>query len=278
MARALQTLVVETAARASSHDRRIGHANCAERLPHLQPCHDFRHVRYQALRQVTHLSTRICDDLLTLAVIELLRHRERLAGRPAEARAAEFLQRRQVVQLGRALSLVFDPHGERALEPFSCFDDVLRNLALEDSLLRRVAHLEVSARNFRRSDNFKIGDWHELADFQLTHAYDGQGWRLHTTNADHPARTLPKNDGRGAGERQIVNLVGLAAGNRGGVKAGIFGIWSCPTECLADGLLVLRGEQHPHHLATVFIMLDNFLTDELTLAVAIGGEPNPLSG
>jgi hypothetical protein len=36
-----------------------------------------------------------------LAVIELLRHLQRLAGRPAESRAAEFLQRRQIVQLGR---------------------------------------------------------------------------------------------------------------------------------------------------------------------------------
>ena len=41
---------------------------------------------------------------------------------------------------------------------------------------------------------------------------------------------------------------------------------------------VLRGEQHPHHLTAIFVMLENFLTDELTLAVAIGGEPNPLGG
>ena len=40
----------------------------------------------------------------------------------------------------------------------------------------------------------------------------------------------------------------------------------------------LRGEQHPHHLAAVFVVFENFLTDELTLTVAIGGEPNPLSG
>ena len=41
---------------------------------------------------------------------------------------------------------------------------------------------------------------------------------------------------------------------------------------------VLRGEQHPHHLAAVLVMLEDFLTDELTLAVAIGGEPDPLGG
>ena len=44
----------------------------------------------------------------------------------------------------------------------------------------------------------------------------------------------------------------------------------------ADSLRVLRGEQHPHHLTAVLIMLKNFLADELTLAIAVGGEPNPL--
>jgi hypothetical protein len=73
-------------------------------------------------------------------------------------------------------------------------------------------------------------------------------------------------------------LVGLAARNGGGIKPRIFGIRFCPTECIANGLLVLRGEQHPHHLTAVFGVLKNFLTDELTLAVAIGGEPNPLGG
>src|SRR5215208_5753843 len=58
----------------------------------------------------------------------------------------------------------------------------------------------------------------------------------------------------------------------------ISGIRVCPTECVADGLRVLRGEQHPHHLAAVFVMLKDLLTDELTLPVAIGGEPDPLNG
>ena len=169
-------------------------------MAHLQSGHDLRHVRYQALRQVAHLGARIGDDLLALAVIELLRHLERLAGRPAEARAAEFLQRRQIVQLGWSLPLVLDAHAKRALETLSGVDDGLGNLTLENSLLRRVAHLELAARNFRGGDNFKIGDWHEVPDFQLALAHDGQGRRLHPANADHPARALPQDDGRGAGE------------------------------------------------------------------------------
>jgi hypothetical protein len=70
--------------------------------------------------------------------------------------------------------------------------------------------------------------------------------------------------------------VGLPARDGGGVKAGKFGIWFCPSKRVADGLRVLRGKQDPHDLAAVLVMLENFLTDELTLAIAIGGEPNPL--
>src|SRR5665213_865024 len=270
MARALQPLVVETAARTPADHRRIWHGDCAERLSHPEPGRDPRYVRYQALRQVAHLGARIGDDLLALAVIEFLRHRERLAGRPAEARAAELLQRRQVVQLGWPLPLILDAHGKRTLKAFSCLDDVPSNLAPDNSVLGRVPHLELAALNFRGGDNFKIGEWHEVADFQLALAHNGQSRRLHATNADHSSCALSQDDGRGASERQVVDLVGLPARDGGGVKPGIFRIWFCPTECVADGLLVLRGEQHPHHLTAVLIMLKNFLPDELTLAVAIG--------
>ena len=41
---------------------------------------------------------------------------------------------------------------------------------------------------------------------------------------------------------------------------------------------ILRGEQHAHHLTAVLVMLENLLTDELTLAVAVGRDPNPLGG
>ena len=104
------------------------------------------------------------------------------------------------MQLGWPLPLVLDTHAKRALETLSGIDDGLGNLTLEDSLLRRMAHLELAARNFRGGDNFKIGDWHEVPDFQLALAHDRQGRRLHASNADHSARALPKNDGRGAGQ------------------------------------------------------------------------------
>ena len=188
------------------------------------------------------------------------------------------MQRRQIVQLGRSLPLVLDTYAKLALESLSGVDDGLGDLALEDSLLRRMAHLELAARNFRGGDNFKIGNRHEVPDFQLALAHNRQGRRLHPANADDPSRAPAKNDGRGAGERQVVDLVGLPARDSGGVKPGIFGIWLCAAECVADGLRVLRGEQHPHHLAAVGVMLEDFLTDQLAFAVAIGGEPNPLGG
>src|SRR5208337_672977 len=91
MAGALKSLVTESAACALSDNRGIGHRDRTERLTRLQACHDLRNIRYQALREITYLGAGIGDDLLTLAVIELLGDFQRLAGRPAEARAAQFL-------------------------------------------------------------------------------------------------------------------------------------------------------------------------------------------
>jgi hypothetical protein len=56
-------------------------------------------------------------------------------------------------------------------------------------------------------------------------------------------------------------LVGLSTRNGGRIKAAIFGIWLCPTECVTDGLRVLSGEQHPHDFAAIFVMFENLLTD-----------------
>jgi hypothetical protein len=75
--------------------------------------------------------------------------------------------------VGWPLPLILDAHGKRALEAFSRFDYVLGNFALNNSVLRRVPHLELPARNFRNGYNFKIGKRHEVPDFQLALAYNG---------------------------------------------------------------------------------------------------------
>jgi hypothetical protein len=182
------------------------------------------------------------------------------------------------MQLGWPLPLLLDADSKHTLEVPGRIDNGLGNLTPNNPVPRRVPHLELASRNLRGRHNLKIGERHEVANFQLAPAHNSQSRRLHAADADDPPRALVQDDGRGAGEGQIVDLVGLSARNSGGVKVGIFGIWLCPTEGVADGLRVLRGEQHPHDLATVLIMLENFLTDELTLAVAIRGEPNPLGG
>src|SRR5207253_3359298 len=56
----------------------------------------------------------------------------------------------------------------------------------------------------------------------------------------------------------------------------VFRVGLRPGECVADRLRILRGEQHPHDLATVLIMIEDFLADEPTLAIAVGGQPHPL--
>src|SRR5450631_2039722 len=102
------------------------------------------------------------------------------------------------MQLGWHLPLILDAHGKHALEAFSRFDYVLGSLALNNSILRRVPHLKFSARNTRGGDNFKIGKRHEVANFQLALAYNGQCRRLYATNPDHSSRALSQDDGRGA--------------------------------------------------------------------------------
>ena len=40
----------------------------------------------------------------------------------------------------------------------------------------------IGRRNFGGGDNFKIGDWHEVPDFQFTLAHNGQGRSLNAAN------------------------------------------------------------------------------------------------
>src|SRR5260370_10584669 len=104
------------------------------------------------------------------------------------------------MQLGWPLSLVIEADSKFVLEGFGCFDDVLSNLALNNSVLRRVPHLELAPRNLRGGDNFEIGEWHEVPDFQLALAHNGQGRRLYSTNPDDSPRASTQDDGRGTGE------------------------------------------------------------------------------
>src|SRR5260370_33729144 len=100
------------------------------------------------------------------------------------------MQGRQIMQLGWPLPLILDVHGKRALETFSRFDNGLCPFALNNSVLRRMPHLELPVRNLRGGDNFEIGKRHEVSNFQLALAYNRQCRRLNTTNSNHSSRAL----------------------------------------------------------------------------------------
>ena len=137
-------------------------------------------------------------------------------------------------------------------------------------------HLEFTSGYFGGGYNLKIPGRHEVPDFQLALAHNCQRRRLHPANSDHAARTLPENDRRSASEGEVVNLVSLTTCYCRGVEAGIFRIGFCVTKCVPDCLRILRCEQHSHDLASVFVMLEYFLADQLAFTVAVGGEPNSL--
>ena len=169
-------------------------------MAHLQASHDPGHIIDQVFRQIPHLGTGIGDDLLALAVVEFLRDFQRLGRRPAEARGAQFLQRGQIVKLGRTLALLFNTHGERALKVSCGLDDELSGFAVEDPILRRVAHLELAARNLGGGDDLKIGHGNEITNFQLAFAYNGERRCLHTANPDDTLGTFAQDHRGCSGE------------------------------------------------------------------------------
>ncbi len=180
------------------------------------------------------------------------------------------------MELRWSLPLLVDAHAERTLKALSRIDDLLGNFAADNPLRRRVPHLELTARYIRSGDNFKIRLRHEIPDLELALAHDCQCWSFDPANSDNRPPTSTKNDGRRSCQRQVVDLIGLPARNGGGIQKSIFGVRLRPAKCVPDRLRVLSGKQHPHDLAPVLEVLENFLTDELALAIAIGREPDSL--
>ena len=60
------------------------------------------------------------------------------------------------------MPLILDAYTKRTLKSLSGVDDGFGNLTPDDSLLRRMAHLELAARDLRGSDNFEVGERHFL--------------------------------------------------------------------------------------------------------------------
>jgi len=141
-----------------------------------------------------------------------------------------------------------------------------------------VPHLEAAGRDPGGRHYLEVGLRPEGADLEFAPADDGQGGRLHPADADHRAPAAVQGDSGGAGERKVVDLVGLLPGDRRAVEPGVFAVRLGRVEGLADRLRVLGGEHHPPDLAAVAAVLQDLLADQLALAVAVGGEPDPLGG
>ena len=73
-------------------------------------------------------------------------------------------------------------------------------------------------------------------------------------------------------------MIGLLARDRRLVKGAhlVVGLQRC--ERLAQRFGVLRGEQRALHAAAIAQMFQDFLADQLTLAVAVGGDDHRLAG
>ena len=176
----------------------------------------------------------------------------------------------------RALALVLHPHAERPRDVPRRLHNRLGIFAFQDAVLGRVPHPQCAAPGMGGGRDLEVGDRNEVADLQLALARDRKRRRLHPPDSDYATCAPAERDRRGAGQRQVVDLVGLTARDGGGVEAGMLGVGPGPAEGVANGLRVLRGEHHPHHLAAVAAMLQDLLADELSLAVAVGREPDPL--
>src|ERR1700730_14374761 len=76
-----------------------------------------RHVADLIFAQVPGFRARIGDQLLAVAVIQLLRHRKRLVGRPAPTLVTGLLQGWEIEEAWRRLPLFFNRDAERPLMP-----------------------------------------------------------------------------------------------------------------------------------------------------------------
>src|SRR5262249_15426250 len=216
----------------------------------------------------------IGDELLPLPVVELLQNLECPSSRPPEARAALLLQGGQIMQPRWRQALLLHLDGERAREAVGAGHDHHRLLAPQDLLLRSVPHQEYPARGARGRYNLEVGLGTEGADLELPLADDREGRRLHAADADDRAAAAAEQDGRGAGEREVVDLVRLLPRHRGGIEILVVGVRLCPGEGVANGLWVLGSEHDPHYLAAEAEVLEDLLADQLALAIAVGGKPD----
>ena len=214
-----------------------------------QPGHggdDGRHVGDLVLGQMAGLGSGVGDELLALAIVELLRDRKGLVGGPAPALAAGLLQRRQVEQARRRLPAMLDRHGEWAGVLGGGLGDGFGHGAIPDAGLGRrgMAHEEGAILDLGRGHDLEIVLDAEVADLDLAQADDGQRGRLHPADADDALDAAGKQrPRRRAGQRQVEDLVGLLPRDGGLVERAQLAVGFELVEGLSQRLGVLSGEQ-----------------------------------
>ena len=275
---ALQPLVPEMPLFAPADDRLGRHGQSAEGLSGCQRRDHRRHIGDQAFRQIPRFGAGVGDEFLALAIIQRLRHLQRMRGGPAEPRPAQSLQGGQIVQPGRRLAFVLHLDRERSREALRTSGDGVRVLPFQDFLRRSMAHGKDPALGVRHGHHLEIDLRAEGADFQFAAADNAKRRRFHPPDADHRAFAAAQKDGRGAGEGKVVNLVRLLPRHRRRVQMRVFPVRPRFRECVPYRFGVLRREHDAHDLAPEIAVFEDFLADQLSLAVAVGGEPDPAGG
>lgn len=99
----------------------------------------------------------------------------------------------------------------RPFIPLGRCSDRLNGLARFDAFFGCMSYLRRSGRDRRQGHHLLVGLGHEGAYFKLPPADDGQGGCLDPADADNGSLPARQGHGRGAGERQVVDLIGPAA-------------------------------------------------------------------
>ena len=207
---------------------------------------DDRHIGNLVLTQMPRLGARIGDQLLAIAIIELLGNRQCLIGSPAPFLRADLLQGRKIIKFGRSLPLTFDFDTKRSPKIDRGFCNGVSPGAILDALLRwrRMANEKAAARSVGHCGDLEIVLRFKVADFQFAQANDSERRRLHPSDADHAARARREQRlGSRAGERQVVDLVRLLARHRRLIERTQFMVRLERGEGLPDGLWILSGEE-----------------------------------
>ncbi len=141
-----------------------------------------------------------------------------------------------------------------------------------------MAHEEGATLNFGRGDNLKVVLDAEIPDLEFAQADDGQGRGLDPADADDAFDALSKQrPGRGAGQRQVEDLVGLLPCDGGLVERTQLAIGLELVEGLPQRFGVLCGEQGALDGAAIAQVLEDLLADQLAFTVAVGGEDDPIA-